>query len=134
MISLLAVYLNYFKPQTILDPVFPRTSPLATITPSHTYLQDQAGGAFAMFAFLMIFMLRYTNELGLWKLFETALLFTDAAALWSMWRAVQVQGGVWRAEATANVGFLVVITIVRVLFVAGFGLEVRANKVAKKTA
>ncbi|CAO2655540.1 Nn.00g043430.m01.CDS01 [Neocucurbitaria sp. VM-36] len=122
-LSLLAVYMNYFDPLTILDPAFPRTSPYKW-NPTNAFLQHQAGGAFAMFAFLMIFMLRYTNDLGVWKLFQGGLLFTDFAALFSMFKAIQAQGGEIRSEATTNIAIIAVITIVRVLFVAGVGVGI----------
>jgi hypothetical protein len=128
LLSLSAVYLNYFSPQTILDPAFPATSVHAKITPAVTFLQDQAGGAFAMFAFLMVFMLRQSDDLMVWKRFETGLLMTDFAALYSSWRAVQVLGGVWRQEAIANVCIIGVVTVVRLLFVAGVGVGAGAGK------
>lgn len=74
-----------------------------------------------MFAFLMVFMLRYTDDLGVWKLFQTGLLLTDFAALFSMWKAVQAHGEL-RSEATTNVVIIAIITLVRVLFVAGVGV------------
>ncbi|KAF1845031.1 uncharacterized protein K460DRAFT_365938 [Cucurbitaria berberidis CBS 394.84] len=126
-LSLLSVYLNYFAPETLIDPAFPRTSPHAQLTPSHAFLHHQAGGSFAMFAFLMIFMLRYTDDLGVWKLFQAGLLFTDFAALFSMFKAVQAHGGPIRSEASTNIAIIAVITLVRVLFVMGVGVGGRGQ-------
>ncbi|KAH7384672.1 hypothetical protein BKA66DRAFT_83846 [Pyrenochaeta sp. MPI-SDFR-AT-0127] len=130
-LSLLAVYMNYFTPEAVFDPAFPRTSAYVQLTPSHAFLQHQAGGSFAMFAFLMIFMLRHTDDLGVWKLFQTGLLLTDFAALFSMWKAVQAQGEL-RSEATTNIAIISVITLVRALFVAGVGVGGGAGAALKK--
>lgn len=130
ILSLIAIYTNYINPQMVLDPAFPRDSALSTITPAVTFLNHLAGGSFAMFAFLMIFMLRATNELKVWKLFQCGLLFTDAAVLYGQWRAAEVQGGVWSSDAIYNAAIVGVITAVRLSFVLGIG--VGGEKVGKK--
>ena len=51
-----------------------------------------------------------------------ALLFTNMAALYSMWKAVERQEGLWMTEGLGNVGVILLVTSVRVLFVAGVGV------------
>ncbi|KAF2130327.1 hypothetical protein P153DRAFT_288345 [Dothidotthia symphoricarpi CBS 119687] len=134
LISLSAIYMNFFSPETILGSAFAPSSPWCTVTPSHTMLMHQAGGAFAMFAFLMVFMLRATNDLKVWKYFEAGVLMTDGAAFWSLGNALASQRrlgvGEWRGEEWGTVVILVVVSVVRIAFLMGLGMEQR--RVAKK--
>jgi hypothetical protein len=83
-----------------------------------------------MFAFLMVFMLPNTNDLKVWERFQTALLFTDMAALYSIWKAVEVQGGLWTSEGAGNIGIILVVTVVRLLFV--MSVDMGKGPIAKK--
>ncbi|KAL6712227.1 hypothetical protein ACN47E_000104 [Coniothyrium glycines] len=122
LLSLSAVYMNLFAPEAFLDPAFARTSALGKLNASHAYLQHQSAGTYAMFIFLMIFMLPSTDDLKLWKKFQGGLLFTDVAALYAMWKAVEAQRGEWRIEGISNVVILLVIAVTRTCFVTGIGV------------
>jgi hypothetical protein len=125
LLSLSAVYLNYMSPATFMDPGFARNSPHAKITPSHQFLMDQFGGTFAAWMFLMLTMLRETTDLKIWTRFQSALIFTDVAVLFSHWRALEAQGrlglGMLRWEEGSNIAILITILLIRVGFVAGWG-------------
>ncbi|KAH7083046.1 hypothetical protein BKA63DRAFT_142414 [Paraphoma chrysanthemicola] len=125
LLSLSAVYMNYFQPSLFLDPGFASTSPHGTITPSHAFLMHQFGGTFAAWAFMMLTLLRETNDMRVWTRFQTALSFTDVAVLYSQFRALEAQGrlgwGTLRWEESSNAAIVAVILAVRVGFVAGIG-------------
>jgi hypothetical protein len=125
LLSLSAVYIHYFSPETFMDPGFARESPYANITPSHQFLMHQFGGTFAAWIFLMLTMLRETNDVKVWTRFQTALAFTDVAVLFSQWKALEAQGrlglGMLRWEESSNAVILVIILLIRVGFVAGWG-------------
>ncbi|OAL53675.1 hypothetical protein IQ07DRAFT_316148 [Pyrenochaeta sp. DS3sAY3a] len=126
--SLVFTYLYFFAPQAILDPAVPRTSPYATITPAHTYLLHQAGGAFATFAFLMVFLQRHSDDIGVWKLIQGSIILTDVATLYSLLKAIESFGEV-RSEAATNVVLVLIIMGIRGLFVAGVGVgETKGKK------
>jgi hypothetical protein len=125
LLSLSAVYMSYFDQSTLLDPGFPRSSPNAIVTPSHAFLLHQSGGVFAAWIFLFTTMLRETKEMKVWTRFQTALAFTDVAVLYSQWKALEAQGrldvGKLRWEESSNAVIVLVILVIRVGFVAGWG-------------
>ncbi|KAL5116378.1 hypothetical protein ACEQ8H_005726 [Pleosporales sp. CAS-2024a] len=127
LLSLSAVYLHYFDRATFMDTGFARDSPYANISPSHTYLMHQFGGAFAAWAFLMLTMLRETSDMKVWTRFQTALICTDVAVLFSQCKALEAQGrlhvGMLRWEESSNAVLLVGILLLRVGFVAGWGFS-----------
>jgi hypothetical protein len=71
----------------------------------------------------MLFILPSTNDLGVWKRWQKILLFADMVALYSMWKAVEVQGGLWTSEEVGDVTIIAAVTVVRLMFVAGVGVS-----------
>jgi hypothetical protein len=125
LIALSGAYMDFFDPETILASSFPRTSFYAKPTPPVTVLLTQAGGAFLMMAFLMVFMLRYTDDVNLWKMFEFGILVTDLTLFFSLYGALEGQrrlnvGGIrWEEWGTMVItGF---VTVVRIAFLGGLG-------------
>jgi hypothetical protein len=125
LLSLSAVYLLYFHPQTFMDVGFAASSPFGTITPPQTFLLNQLGGPFAAWAFLQTTMLRETNDVNVWTRFQQALCFTDVAVLFSQWKALEAQGrlglGQLRWEESSNAVLVLIILLIRVGFIAGVG-------------
>lgn len=125
LLSLSALYIQYFDPLVFMDSGFARDSPFAKLTPSHSFLMHQFGGAFAAWAFLMLTMLRETKEMKVWIRFQTALAFTDVAALYSHWKALEAQGrlglGLLRWDERGSIIILQVILVIRMAFVFGVG-------------
>jgi hypothetical protein len=125
LLSLSAVILTYFNPPTLMDVGFARDSPYAKITPSHQFLLHQFGGAFAAWIFLMLTVLRETNDMKVWTRFQSALAITDVAVLFSHWKALEAQGrlgfGKLRFEESSNVLLLLAILLIRIGFIAGWG-------------
>jgi hypothetical protein len=125
ILSLSAVYMHYFDQSTFMDPGFARDSPYGKITPSHKFLMHQFGGMFMAWAFLGLTVLRETTEMKVWTRFQSALIFTDIAVLFSQWKALEAQNRLaldkLRWEESSNAVILVVILLIRVGFVAGWG-------------
>ena len=125
LLSLSAVYMNYFNPSLFMDPGFAQSSPFGRITPSHLFLMHQFGGTFVAWSFLQLTMLRETTDMNVWTRFQTALAFTDVAVLYSQVKALEAQGrlgwGMLRWEESSNAVIVVVILLIRVGFVAGWG-------------
>ncbi|KAF2023948.1 hypothetical protein EK21DRAFT_105014 [Setomelanomma holmii] len=135
LLSLSAVYMNYFQSSLFMDPGFAASSPYGKITPSHLFLMHQFGGTFAAWAFMMTTMLRETSDMKVWTRFQTALAFTDVAVLYSQVRALETQGrlgwGMLRWEESSNAIIVVVILAIRLSFVAGVGFT--KNGAVKKS-
>jgi hypothetical protein len=125
LLSIAAVYMHYFSPSTFMDPGFAQSSPYGKITPSHLFLMHQFGGVFAAWTFLQLTMLRETNDMKVWTRFQTALSFTDIAVLYSQWKALEAQGrldmGKLRWEESSNAVIVLMILLIRVGFIAGWG-------------
>ncbi|KAF2735271.1 hypothetical protein EJ04DRAFT_563450 [Polyplosphaeria fusca] len=124
-------YLNFFDPAVTITSVFPASHPWSDMTPSHTMLFHQLGGAFMQMAFLMIFLLRYTADVGVWKLFEAAILITDFTLFYSNYAGLVAQER-WqmdkiRWEEWSTFAITAFITVVRVLFLAGVGMGRRTK-------
>jgi hypothetical protein len=85
----------------------------------------QFGGVFMAWTFLMLTMLRETNDMKVWTRFQTALCFTDIAAKYSQWKGLEAQGrldlGKLRWEEGSNTIMLIIILAIRVRFIAGWG-------------
>lgn len=127
LIALSGAYLDYFDPETILASAFPRSGSYAKPTPPVTFLLKQAGGSFAMMAFLMIFMLRYTSDIKIWKMFEFGILMTDFTLFFSVFSALRATGrlsvssiGLEEWGTLLITGF---VTVVRIAFLGGLGLR-----------
>jgi hypothetical protein len=135
LLSLSAVYLLYFDPSTFMDTGFAQSSQHGKITPSHLFLMHQFGGVFMAWAFLMLTMLRETNDMKVWTRFQTALCFTDVAVKYSQWKALEAQGrldlGKLRWEESSNAIMLLLILAIRVGFIAGWGFP-KDNAAKKK--
>lgn len=128
--------MDCFDPETILASSFPRNSLYAKPTPPITVLLTQASGAFIMMAFLMVFMLRYTSDVNIWKMFEFGILVTDFTLFASLYGALAAQGrlsiNAIRWEEWGTIAITGFVTVVRVAFVGGLGFS-KTNKTRGKT-
>jgi hypothetical protein len=132
LVALSGGYLNFFDSHTVITSMFPPTHTWSNRTPAHHMLLHQLGGAFFMMAFLMVFMLRCTKDVNIWKLFEAGILITDFGMFYSMWMALGAQkrlsiGDLRWEEWGSITGF---VTVVRMLFLMEVGFK--KTKEAKK--
>ncbi|KAF1957946.1 hypothetical protein CC80DRAFT_491269 [Byssothecium circinans] len=130
-------YLSFFEPESILATTFPRTHNWAQVTPSHAVLLDQAGGAYVMMAFLMITMLRYTNDLNIWKIFQFSILMTDFALYYAFWKGLKAQGRLGleslRWEEWGTLGLVGSGTVLRTLFLLRVGVAKNIKRTKKRS-
>jgi hypothetical protein len=136
LIALSGAYMDFFDPATILASYFPRSSLYAKPTPPITILLTQAGGAFFMMAFLMVFMLRYTSDVKIWKMFEFGILVTDFTLFYSLYGALEGQGrlnvGAIRWEEWGTIAITGFVTVVRIAFLGGLGFGKTSSNGKKK--
>jgi hypothetical protein len=136
LIGLSGAYVNFFDPDTLITSVFPSDLPYTKITPSHTLILHQMGGCFIMMPFLMVFMLRATSDIKVWKFFEAGILITDFGLFFSLWKGLEVQNRlgleILRWEEWGTIAITGFVTIVRILFILGVGLRKSTSAVKKR--
>ncbi|KAF2110777.1 hypothetical protein BDV96DRAFT_583696 [Lophiotrema nucula] len=129
-------YIVFFRPQTFIDQLFPRTSPYSVITPSHTLLLHQLGGTFLMVGFLQVFMLRYTKDLAIWKFLQFSILIEDVVLFYSLYAGLVTQNRLAlesvRAEEWGSVAITGFVLIARVLFLLEVGFKKVGGSAGKK--
>ncbi|KAK7188665.1 hypothetical protein DPSP01_013309 [Paraphaeosphaeria sporulosa] len=136
LIALSGAYMDYFDPETILASAFPRSGSYAKPTPPVTFLLMQAGGSFIMMAFLMVFMLRYTSDVKIWKMFQFGVLVTDFTLFFSLFGALEGTGrlnvGAVRWEEWGTIIITGFLTLLRLAFLGGFGFGKTGRNGEKK--
>ncbi|KAM3418051.1 hypothetical protein BST61_g6257 [Cercospora zeina] len=130
LIALSGVYMMFFTPALVTHAFIP--SSLSPYNPLQTFFQHQIGGALLMTLVLNIFLLRRTNELGIWKVVQAGGLVYDLAILYGTCYALGQQGRLspakYRVEDWGNLGMVGMCAVVRALFCAGFGMKTMDGK------
>ncbi|KAL4937824.1 hypothetical protein BDV06DRAFT_202199 [Aspergillus oleicola] len=118
-------YMNLFDKDMYLNSFIPPA--LATRDPTHNLLFNQLGAGFFVVATTQGVLLRYTNDVNVWKMLNGCLLGWDFILLWSLWDGLSAQGrldpSVWRADDLSAIVPTIFMTFVRAAVVAGVGLE-----------
>ncbi len=111
-------------PDTYLNSFIPST--MTVRNPMHDMLFHQLGASYFFVATSQAILLRYTNDLGVWKILNGCLLGWDVILLYGLWSGMQMQGRLdpaeWRFEDWSAVIPTVFMTVVRASIVAGLGL------------
>ncbi len=124
LVALGGAYLHFFLPETVLDSYIPAT--VSPHEPQHYMLYQQLGGFLLGSAFLSIVLLRYTGDLGVWRILQASILIVDVTLLFTQWDALARQGrlslGATRAEDWGCAAITGTVAVVRVLFLTGVWL------------
>ncbi|KAL3461962.1 hypothetical protein BJX64DRAFT_260046 [Aspergillus heterothallicus] len=130
---LLGVYAVFGQPTAYLNSYIP-TAITETLDLTHKTLLTQMGAAFLYVGLSQGLLLRYTSDVGVWKMLNLSLLGWDAILLWGLWDGLSAQGRLsldgLRGNDLQVIVITAVTTIVRAVFVAGVGL--RSAKVVRK--
>ena len=125
--------MDFVTPNVVVNAFVP-----AAIAPRNPYFDfelQQLGGALLMLAFIDIFLLRYTNDVKIWKILEAAVLIYDFSLLYSNYYALSQQGrlsfGALRWEDWGAIAITGQAVIVRSAFLFGVGLSEK-DKLIKK--
>lgn len=126
-----AIYLDLFAPAFVVDGI----NPDVPYNPAHAGLFCQLSAPMATTLFLQVFLLRYTNDVGVWKIFQAAILVGDIFVIAGQLQALGTQGRLsvsgCRPEDWGLFGIMGSISLVRLLFVVGFGFEKKDGKAKK---
>ncbi|KAF2706190.1 hypothetical protein K504DRAFT_385897 [Pleomassaria siparia CBS 279.74] len=136
LIALSGAFFALFQPDTTIASMFPLSHAWARITPSHTMLLQQSGGFLISIIVLQVALLRYTQDVNIWKIVQSSILVSDFTLFYSLWCALDAQKrlhiGMLRAEEWGTVGITAFVTVARILFIVGIGLEKKAQAAKKR--
>lgn len=87
------------------------------------------------FGFISAVLLRYTDDIKIWRIVQIADLIVDVAYFWAVWGVLDAQKRLdpttWRAEDWGSVAITGTATVVRLLFLLGIGFKKAALKEGK---
>lgn len=95
--------------------------------PDHDMLFFHLAGSFMTIAVMSAVLLRYTSDLGVWKIVQFGIILYDFEICYSTWYFLGKQSRLdpvlWRSEDWGNLTFMAVIIAVRLAFLLGVGLK-----------
>lgn len=131
LVALWGVYLNFVDPDTAVR----ASAPASTYDPNQVFLFHQTGGLALAIAVVSALLPRYSQDLGVWRIFQFALLLSDFAGLSGIYNSLANQGrlspSTWTSDDKGLAGTYAMLTVIRALFLLGVGFGRPAP--AKKT-
>lgn len=117
--------MDYNTQQVVANAFVP--SSIAPWNPYFNFTLQQLGGALLMLAFIDTVLLRYTEDVNVWKIIQAAVLIYDGSLLYSNYYALKQQGrlslGALRVEDWGAIAITAQAVVVRVAFLVGVGLK-----------
>lgn len=119
------VYALVFTPQVMLDAFVP--PPLSAYNPDQGFLLHQLAALCAFVAIILGGALRISKDIQVWRVIITAVLVVDIAMLASNYVTLKQQDrlslGAMRSADWSNILFTGLVTAIRILFLAGVGVQ-----------
>lgn len=119
------VYAMILNPQIMLDAWAP--PPLSAYNPDHGFLLHQLAALFVFVGLILGGVLRISNDIKVWRFIIASVLLVDIAMLASAYATLKQQDRLsfeaMRSEDWSNVLFTGLVTVIRILFLAGVGVE-----------
>ena len=105
--------------------------------PDHDFLIYQSALLYGFIALLSTVLLRYTRDLGVWRILQGAILVVDISIVLALFATLEHQGrlwdtGLWRQTDWTNLVGTFVVIVIRVLFLASVGVTPETTTAAKK--
>lgn len=120
-----SVYALVFTPQLMLDALAP--PPLSAYNPDQGFLLHQLAALFTFVAIILGGVLRVSKEIRVWRVVILAVLVVDIAMLASIYASLKQQDrlslAAIRSEDWSSIVFTGFVTLIRVLFLAGVGVQ-----------
>lgn len=122
LILLPTIYALIFTPQVMLDAFIP--PPLSAYNPNQGFLLHQLAAMYAFVAIVLGGGLRVSDDIKVWKVIIGGVLVIDIAMLASIYASLDQQGrlGALRSADWGNILFTGLVTVIRILFLAGVGV------------
>ena len=123
-ICLWGAYMDFFTPAFVSNAFLPKEQ--QPWNPMFNFTLQQLGGALLMLAVIDILLLRYTEDVGVWKILQAAVLVYDLSLLYSNYDALGMQGRLslegLRWEDWGGIFISAQAAVVRTAFLLGVGL------------
>lgn len=124
-ICLWGAWMDFITPAFVLNAFIPTA--IAVRNPYFDFTLQQLGGALLMLIFFDVVLLRYTNDIKIWKILQMAVLIYDLSLLYSMYDSLGQQGrlsfGALRWEDWGSIVITAQAAVVRTAFLLGVGLS-----------
>lgn len=124
------VYALVFTPQVMLDAFAP--PPLSAYNPDQGFLIHQLAALYAFVAIILGGALRISKDIQVWRVIIMAVLVVDIAMLASNYATLKQQDrlslGAMRSADWSNILFTGLVTAIRILFLAGVGVQNAKSK------
>lgn len=137
--ALVGAFYAHFRPLEYLQLTHATSAPAyaSTIPTSTGIVLDQLSNLYLLFAINETLVLRSTSDLRVWKTVLLGLLIADLGHLYSVsslgieiyWNAL-----LWNKMYWGNVGFVYAGATMRILFLAGYGLDSASGREAAQKA
>jgi hypothetical protein len=123
-ICLWGAYMDFFTPAFDFHAFVPES--ISPYNPYFDTILQQLGGSLLMLAVIDIVLLRYTNDINIWKILQLAVLVYDSTLLVSIYYSLGQQGrlslSALRWEDWGGIVITAQAAVVRSLFLLGVGL------------
>lgn len=123
--------MDFFYPALVLSSHIPN----ATLDMGHIMILKQRGGGMLNFGMISAVLLRYSQDLNIWKIVQVGIFIVDVTYCWAVYEALTTQGrlavGTWRKEDFGSLAITGIAGLVRLAFLADIGLKKAARPVAK---
>lgn len=132
LVALWGVYLNFVDP----DGAVKASAPASTYDNNQVFLFQQAGGLALAVAVVSAALPRYSQDLGVWRIFQFGLFLSDVAGLSGIYNSLVNQNRLSPASWTSDDKGLIIsyaaLTAIRGLFLldVGFGRPTAPKKSA----
>lgn len=124
-ICLWGAYMDYFTPAFVVAATLPPA--ISPHNPYYDFVLYQVGGSLLSIFVIDVVLLRYTNDVNIWKIWEIAVLVYDLGLLYSFYRALELQHrlrfGALRFEDWGSIIITAQAAVVRSVFIWGVGLS-----------
>jgi hypothetical protein len=123
------IYALVFSPQVMLDAFVP--APLSAYNADQGFLLHQLAAMFAFVAIMLGAVLRVSDEIRVWRVVIGGVLLIDIAMLVSIYVSLKQQErlslGAMRSADWGNILFTGLVTVIRIFFLAGVGVQQHAK-------
>jgi hypothetical protein len=128
-ISFLTVIVTLISPDLMVEAGIDLA--VAPRNPDHDFLLYQCAMLYGLTGSLSAFLLRYTRDLGVWNILESAILCVDISIVVSLVVTLDHQGrlwdlALWRPMDWNNMVLVLVVIVLRSAFLAGVGVAAEA--------
>lgn len=136
-ILVVTVYALVFMPEAMWDALIP-AAPLSTYSPNNAFLFHHLAALYAFMAIILGGLLRASKDIQVWRAVIAAVLVVDiamlAVAYASLKKQYQLRPNAMRSSDWSNVLFTGLVTVIRIFFLAGLGVQNEKSKNKRELA